>query len=285
MVKQFGGPGPRQLFPAACTSESLARCSVEAQLLFDRLIVQADDQGRCVGAPQIVRGLCMPLVEAMTTAGVERCLGELSAAGMIELYATPKGQQLIQLLGWWTWQGSPRRIYPSRWPAPPGWQDRVRVEAERLHEGSAGRGVGSGPPLARQDTATGPPLAPYSSLLISSPLVSRSDSARDPAKLVEGLTSATLGDGLRRMLTEQVERHGAERVAAAITRVADACSGRPTARQLVFGAEDLLSPTLKTSDLDAAKRASLIDESVALRRSRAAQDAAAEAPDAEGAPA
>ncbi|TAM61364.1 MAG: hypothetical protein EPN50_07040 [Chloroflexota bacterium] len=99
------------------------------------------------------------------------------------------------------------------------------------------------------------------------------------------MTSATLGDGLRRMLTEQVERHGAERVAAAITRVADACSGRPTARQLVFGAEDLLSPTLKTSDLDAAKRASLIDESVALRRSRAAQDAAAEAPDAEGAPA
>jgi hypothetical protein len=127
MPKQFGTPGPRQLLPAICSSAPLAECSIEAQLLFDRLIVQADDQGRQQGEAKVVAGLCMPLIAKATDRAVERWLGELADHGLIVRY-DGGGRRYVQLIGWWDNQGRPRRSYPSRWPAPEGWSDRVSLD-------------------------------------------------------------------------------------------------------------------------------------------------------------
>lgn len=126
MPKQYGTPGPRFIYPDACTSRSLAACDPLAQLLFDRLIVQCDDQGRLEGDAAVIRALCLPLVPKATVKAVERWLDDLERESMIVRYSA-SGRPLIQVTNWWDYQGGMRRSYPSRWPAPQEWQgDRVR---------------------------------------------------------------------------------------------------------------------------------------------------------------
>jgi hypothetical protein len=121
----------RAIYGSAATSVSLARCCPEAQLLFDRLIAQADDQGRLQGDLLLVKAACMPLVDKANLRAVERWLGELDDAGMILRYEAG-GQPLIQVVKWWDYQDWMRHIYASRWPAPDGWsQDRVKGNGER----------------------------------------------------------------------------------------------------------------------------------------------------------
>ena len=123
MAKRYSTPGPRSIYPTICTSLPVAGCSLPAQLLFDRLITQADDQGRLVGDPRSVRATCMPLVEEATPETVEGWLVELAGQGLILRYGEP-GRQYVQIAGWWEHQGSMRRAYGSRYPSPEGWADR-----------------------------------------------------------------------------------------------------------------------------------------------------------------
>src|SRR5688500_15850556 len=115
----------RAVYPSAATSLSLARCSVEAQLLFTRLIAAADDQGRLQGDPLLVRSQCMPLVGRANAKTVERWLAELSTNEMILRYEA-HGQPLLQITNWWPHQGWLRHLRPSRWPAPEGVEDRAK---------------------------------------------------------------------------------------------------------------------------------------------------------------
>lgn len=134
MAKEFGTPGPRAIYPDMCTSRSIARCSIEAQLLFDRLITQADDQGRIEGDAGVIKSLCVPLVEMIPARsrgrgtkrvrGVDELLGELEAEDLVYRYQADRSA-LVQLVTWWRWQQGQRRAYPSRWAPPEGWTDAV----------------------------------------------------------------------------------------------------------------------------------------------------------------
>lgn len=129
MPKEYGTPGPRAIYPDICTSRSVAACSVEAQLLFDRLLAQADDQGRVEGNVAILKSICVPLVEKITTRNLNRLLGELEAEELIFRYEAGRSS-LTQIPTWWRWQQGMRRAYPSRWPAPEGWTDAVYGHGE-----------------------------------------------------------------------------------------------------------------------------------------------------------
>ena len=136
----------RAIYSTSATSLSLARCCPEAQLLFDRLIAAADDQGRLQGDALLVRSQCLPLVDKATTRNVDRWLGELTDAGMILRYEA-HGQPLVQVVKWWAYQGWMRHIYASRWAAPDGWdQDQVK-----------GGGAGTMTADGRQDAGKMPP--------------------------------------------------------------------------------------------------------------------------------
>lgn len=125
MVKQYGTPGPRAIYPEMCDSPSLGRCGVLANALFPRLIAQADDQGRLAGDAHDVALTCLPkMLRAITISDVEDALVQLEAAAMLQRYEV-RGERYVQLVQWWRWQASQRRAYPSRWPAPKGWQDLV----------------------------------------------------------------------------------------------------------------------------------------------------------------
>jgi hypothetical protein len=205
MPKRFGTPGPRLMLPTICTSVPVSGCSIEAQLLFDRLIVQADDQGRLQGEARVVAALCMPLIKTATEARVGRWLDQLATGGLIQRYAS-EGRLLIQLAGWWDNQGSPRRAYPSRYPAPEGWQDRVRLDGEpppdRPHsadELSADSGRDDG---AHAGASVPPrPAAPQS----VSP--QRAPSPRDADERKHSLKALTGEDAIRALDAEYAAGH------------------------------------------------------------------------------
>jgi hypothetical protein len=127
MPKQYGTPGPRAIWPSIADSDPLAACSLPAQLLFERLISQADDQGRQEGDPVLVKAHCMPRIREATPRRIAGWIAELDQAGLITHYFH-RGRILIQLMNWWDHQAGQRWAYPSRWPAPDGWpNDRVRI--------------------------------------------------------------------------------------------------------------------------------------------------------------
>jgi len=125
MPKQYGTPGPRAIYPDVCTSPNLAACDPLAQLLFDRLLVLADDQGRVQTGAEWVKANAFPFVSEATIRRIRQWIGQLSDNDLLVTY-TAGNVELGQFRTWWSKQQGQRRAYPSRWPAPPGWtQDRT----------------------------------------------------------------------------------------------------------------------------------------------------------------
>jgi hypothetical protein len=151
MPKQYSTERPRLIYPAAATSRKLARCCIEAQLLFTRLIAAADDQGRLQGDAALVKAACMPLVAKATRGSIQRWLKELEAQGLVICYEAAE-EPLIQMKGWWGHQGGQRWIYPSRWLPPADWQD---VEPKTPSQ-STGGDAGVTPTSRRPDADIAP---------------------------------------------------------------------------------------------------------------------------------
>jgi hypothetical protein len=150
MPKLFGSPSSRAIWPSIARSVPLARCTLEAQLLFERLISQADDQGRLQGEPVLVAAACVPLVRKATPKAVERWIEELVENDLILWYQAGPGKQwLIQLCNWWDHQSGQRWIYPSRWPAPRDWEDREPKTPRPIEEVMA-------PASRRKDSGNAP---------------------------------------------------------------------------------------------------------------------------------
>lgn len=123
MGKSYSTPGPRSIYPEICDSRSLGRCGLLANVLWPRLIVQADDQGRLHGDARDLRLLCVPQLD-VSDADAEAALLELASVKSVRMYSR-SGEPYVQLLDWWQYQSHMRRAYPSRFPPPPGWRDVV----------------------------------------------------------------------------------------------------------------------------------------------------------------
>lgn len=123
MPKEYGTVGPRSIYPEMCDSRSLARCGLMANALFPRLIAMADDQGRLQGDAVDMAGLCFPKM-AKVHRQVPTALDELASQKCVIVYEVDD-EPYIQITEWWQYQGHQRRAYPSRHPAPEGWEDRV----------------------------------------------------------------------------------------------------------------------------------------------------------------
>lgn len=123
MPKAYGTPGPRAIYPDMCDSRSLARCGLMANAIFPRLIAQADDQGRLHGDAIDMAAVCFPKMPRVHK-DVPKALDELAAVKAIARYEVD-GEPYIQIVEWWQYQGHQRRAYPSRYPAPEGWTDKV----------------------------------------------------------------------------------------------------------------------------------------------------------------
>ena len=106
----------RQLKESICTSESLAVVSAEAERLFYRIIVNADDYGRYHGNTKVILAECFPLrIGDFTPKDIEAWLLELERVGMIRRYATDKRRFLCVVS--WREHNTPR-AKASKYPSP-----------------------------------------------------------------------------------------------------------------------------------------------------------------------
>jgi len=92
--------------------------SAEAERLFTRLIMKADDYGRFHADPRLLRAGCFPLSENLRANDIDRWLDELSTRQLILRYEAA-GRRILAIINFG------QRLKQSRWkfPPPPGEPD------------------------------------------------------------------------------------------------------------------------------------------------------------------
>jgi len=98
---------------------------------FERLLwiglftLMADDQGRMLDNPALMRSKIFPYDEQITVEQVSDALHKMN--GQICRYRKDD-KNLIQLVNWWRYQ-SPSWASASKYPAPEDWIDRMKYHA------------------------------------------------------------------------------------------------------------------------------------------------------------
>ncbi|GAI21568.1 unnamed protein product, partial [marine sediment metagenome] len=78
---------PRMIYPQVATSLSIAGVSALAELLFWRILPQADDQGRLPGEPRQLKATVCPMREELTVDNIPELLTELEESKLIIHYS------------------------------------------------------------------------------------------------------------------------------------------------------------------------------------------------------
>lgn len=100
--------------------------------LFDRVVwiglitACADDQGRILNNPNIIRSRIFPY-EDIKIEDINNSIERFFVHERIYIYtATDDYKSLIQIINWWEYQ-SPSWAAPSKYQAPEGWIDRIKI--------------------------------------------------------------------------------------------------------------------------------------------------------------
>lgn len=86
-----------------------------------------DDQGRAIDNAAIIRARVFPY-DQVSDAQVEAVIATLAHAGKLLRYMV-NGKKLLQIVNWWKFQ-QPSWAAESKFPAPDGWTDRVKVHVK-----------------------------------------------------------------------------------------------------------------------------------------------------------
>lgn len=137
------------------TSESLAGVSADAERLFWRLVVKADDYGLYYGNPKILSSMCFPL-NPPAEKKIQSWLAELVGQGMVGTYTSEEdGKQYLKLLSWDKHQQT--RAKKSKYPLPVSFDNicrqtngnqlkaKVPVNGNESENGSEKRETGTRP--------------------------------------------------------------------------------------------------------------------------------------------
>ncbi len=116
-----------RVFPQSySTDRRYGRLSLKACALFPLMWANADDQGRLPGEPEEIKYACCPNIDHITKADIPELLEELDKNQLIKVYTTSK-TEAIQILDWWDIH-RPQWAWPSDYPPPDGWKDRLRYK-------------------------------------------------------------------------------------------------------------------------------------------------------------
>jgi hypothetical protein len=75
----------------------------------------------------------VPLLDDIAIGDVEKALAAMVKSKLIIRY-TDGDMQLIQIADWWEFQSGLRVRYESRYPAPEGWEDKVKPPPEQSRD-------------------------------------------------------------------------------------------------------------------------------------------------------
>ncbi|MGE5572969.1 MAG: hypothetical protein ACM3ZU_08135 [Bacteroidota bacterium] len=107
-----------------------------AQLLWDRIIVHADDFGRLRGEPEWVKAKCKPL-SPRPPSDFELALSEMETSGLIKRYVVA-GSHYIQIVKFDQHQDGLHKRTRSEFPDPPGSREMDRPEPSEV-PGNSGK--------------------------------------------------------------------------------------------------------------------------------------------------
>lgn len=102
---------PTRLLRDWTDSARVEHLSAEAERLFVRLIMRADDYGRFHADPRLVSAACLPLVRQVTDERVESWIGEIHAAGLVSVYQA-NGRKFLEIANF----GQRTRAQKSKFP-------------------------------------------------------------------------------------------------------------------------------------------------------------------------
>ncbi|KKN87089.1 hypothetical protein LCGC14_0263590 [marine sediment metagenome] len=108
------------------TDPRMGRVSLKANLLYDRMWTNCDDQGRISGDPDEIKYAVCPNIDQITKADIPQLLTELDSQRLIKLYNTSL-IDVVQMLDWWDVQRL-QWAWPSLYSPPQGWKDRLRYK-------------------------------------------------------------------------------------------------------------------------------------------------------------
>lgn len=156
------------------TSDTLAGISAEAERLFWRLVVSADDHGCFYGDPGIILGQAMTafIRRGVTEADIAAWLKELEAAGLVRRYEAD-GRLYLHIITWHRHQRTPRG--KPKYPLP-SWYDPQQVMAGRgeSRRSAAGRGESQRVAASRGELRLG---------IVNREIVNRESSSDDAANM------------------------------------------------------------------------------------------------------
>ena len=117
-----------RVFPQSySTDRRYGRLSLKACALFPLVWANADDQGRLCGDPEEIKYAVCPNIDHITKADIPELLEELVTNELIKVYDTPKSAA-VQILDWWEVNQKMQWAWPSDYPPPEGWRDRLRYK-------------------------------------------------------------------------------------------------------------------------------------------------------------
>lgn len=108
------------------TDPRIGRVSLKAAILYDRMWINADAQGRITGDPDELKYSACPNLPDISKEDIPQLLKDLAEVkpGLILLYPTGN-TAAIQMIDWWDEQNL-QWAPPSTFPPPEGWTDHLR---------------------------------------------------------------------------------------------------------------------------------------------------------------
>lgn len=106
---------PKRMIRDWTDSQKFDGLTAEAERLFVRLIMKADDYGRFHAEPRLVRGLCFPLLDSLRTEHVGRWLDDLHHRNLLFRYEA-EGQKFLAIINF----GQRLKQSRAKFPPPEG---------------------------------------------------------------------------------------------------------------------------------------------------------------------
>ena len=131
----------RTIKPEFFRSRSLARCPLAARMTFAGLWTEADDHGRGVADPRILKGALWALDDDVTHSHVSAHLDVLNETGHIHLYESD-GETYYEIANWSDHQAAAYRRGEAKYPAPEEYL--APVSHLRVQESADGTQAGAG---------------------------------------------------------------------------------------------------------------------------------------------
>lgn len=89
---------PNRILRDWTDSKAINELTWEAEVVFTRLIMKADDYGKYYADPILLKSLLFPRRETVSSTAIKGWLTEIMKSGLIQMYITKKGDEFLKII-------------------------------------------------------------------------------------------------------------------------------------------------------------------------------------------